>query len=309
VKKKLILLAPLLMLLPATSACSTIAPAEKVGLWYERGQFDGDKFSHCAVPGKSDEVNWDGDGVFWLTTSVRTWNIAPSGGDTNQALVVMGKPDAGQQSGVEVLVWVQTNFMLNTYCGADEKDPNAPFNTWWRKLGDRYDADTPEGWKDMLNNTVIPALEKAKNVLRAYTADELVLGSVWKDAEPIFAKEFSDELTRLSGGNFFCSPTFDRSNPKCDQVEVAIKDVDYRDAGIQDARNNKQKALENAQAEVIKAQGEVAAAKERDQLYQNQAWVDLQKAQLKLDTVKACAASQKCTLIIDETGNVQVHTS
>src|SRR5690606_24136378 len=121
-------------------------------------------------------------------------------GDTNQALVVTAKPEEGQESGLEVLVWTQTTLKLNTYCGEDEKDRNSPLVRWWESLGKRYRADAEEGWLRMLQNTVVPALEKAKNVLRAYTADELVLGTVWTEAEHAFAATFTAELTRLSGG-------------------------------------------------------------------------------------------------------------
>lgn len=295
------------LLVPFLSACGQIAAPDAVGLWYRQGQIDGNQFDHCMKPGVTDDYNWN-DNVFWLPNNVRTWNIAPSGGDTNQALVVTAKPDAGQQSGLEVLVYTQVNFKLNTWCGADEKDSNAPLVQFWNNLGARYKADTEQGWLSMLNNTVVPALEKAKNTLRGYTADELVLGSVWSAAEIEFGKTFSSELERLSGGDYFCGPDFVRSSPDCSPVQVSIKDVDYRDPGIQSARNDKQKALEESQAAVARAQGAVAAADAQKALYNNPAWVQLQIAQVQLETAKACAASQKCTMIIDGSGNVQVHT-
>jgi hypothetical protein len=297
-----------LMALPFLSACSEIAAPDAVGLYYMQGQSDGNKFDHCMKPGQVDDPVWN-NSVYYVPNNVRTWNVAPTGGDTNQALVVTAKPDAGQQSGLEVLVYTQTNFKLNTYCGTDNKDPNSPIVQWWQNLGDRYDADTGPGWLNMLNNTVVPALEKAKNTLRAYTADELVLGAVWTEAEKQFASTFSTELERLSGGDYFCGPDFNRARPDCSAVQVSIKDVDYRDQGIQAARNDKQKALEEAQASVARAQGAVAAAEAQKALYNNPAWVQLEIANRQLETAKACAASQKCTMIIDGSGGVQVHTS
>lgn len=300
--------AAVLLGLTTVSACAEIAAPDAVGLWYAQGQIDGNKFDHCVPPGKVDDTTWN-DSVYWVPNNLRTWNVAPQGGDTNQPLVVTAKPDAGQQSGLEVNVWPQVNFALNTYCGTDDKDPNSPLVQWWQKLGDRYDANTDDGWKNMLNNTVVPALEKAKNVLRAYSADELVLGAVWTDAEKQFGETFSAELERLSGGDFFCGPEFTRASPNCTPVQVSIKDVDYRDPGIQAARNDKQKAVEQAAAQVAAAQGQVQAAEAQRALYGNAAWMQIQLAQIELEKAKvlaeACkAAGSRC--IIGTAGNVLI---
>lgn len=289
--------------LAGTSACAEIAQSDQVGLWYAQGQSDGDHFDHCVKPGTSDETSFN-DQVSWLPNNVRTWNAAPSGGDTNVPLTVTAKPDNGQTSGVEVNVWTQTALKLNTFCGTDEKDGNAALPQWWNNLGKRYGADTDAGWLAMLNNTVVPALEKAKNTLRGYTADQLVLGTVWAEAEPVFAKAFSDELTRLSGGQYFCGPSFTRAKADCPEVEVSIKDVDYKDAGIQSARNEKQKALEQAAAQVAAAQGQVDAAEKLKTLYNNPAWVALEKAKIQLQIAQACGQNPNCHMIMGSDGTI-----
>jgi hypothetical protein len=308
-KVKAVLLGTVALLALGTmSACAEIAAPDAVGLWYAQGQVDGNKFDHCVKPGTTDETTWN-DSVYWVPNNLRTWNVAPSGGDTTNPLVVTARPDTGQQSGLEVNVWPQVNFALNTYCGDNDKDPNSPLVQWWQKLGDRYDADTDEGWVRMLNNTVVPALEKAKNVLRAYTADELVLGSVWADAEKQFGETFSTELERLSGGDFFCGPNFVRTNPTCSPVQVSIKDVDYRDAGIQAARNDKQKAVEQAAAQVAAARGAVEAAEAQKALYGNAAWMQLEIARIELEKAKVMAEACKSAgarCIIGDAGNVLV---
>lgn len=295
------------MLAASAAACSEIAAPDQVGLWYAQGQIDGNQFDHCVEPGQTDEVKWN-DSVYWVPNNLRTWNLAPAGGDTNQPLIVTAKPDPGQQSGLEVNIWTQVNFMLNTYCGADNKDANSPLVQWWQRLGDRYDADTDEGWVRMLNNTIVPALEKAKNVLRTYTADELVLGAVWADAEKQFGETFSTELERLAGGDYFCGPDFVRTKADCSPVQVSIKDVDYRDPGIQAARNDKQKAVEQAAAQVAAAEGQVRAAAAQQSLYNNPVWVQLENAKIQLEIAKACAASSKCTMVLDSSGKVQIYT-
>jgi hypothetical protein len=307
-KKLAAAVAAAVVLLGSASACAEIADPDKVGLWYAQGQSDGNKFDHCVKPGKSDDVSFN-DSVYWLPNSLRTWNIAPEGGDSKLPLQVVAAPEAGQTSGLQVNVWVSVNFMLNTWCGADDKDENSPFVQWWQKLGDRYDADTDAGWVNMLNATVVPALEKAKNVLRSYTADQLVSGNVTTKAEGELAKTFSEELERVSGGDYFCGPDFNRGNANCSPVAVLLKDVDITDTSVLQARNEKQKALELAAARVADAQGQVQAADAQKQLYNNPAWVQLQLAQKNLEIAQACAASSKCTMVLDSSGNVQVHTS
>lgn len=302
-KKFLLAVVAAVLLLGTASACAEIADSDKVGLWYAQGQSDGDHFDHCVKPGTSDDTAWN-DKVYWLPNNVRTWNVAPTGGDTATPLTVTAKPDNGQTSGVEVQVWTQTSLKLNTYCGDKDTDANAALPQWWNNLGRRYGADTDSGWTAMLNNTVVPALEKAKNTLRGYTADQLVLGTVWAEAEPVFAKAFSDELTRLSGGQYFCGPSFTRAKPECPAVEVSIKDVDYKDPGIQAARNEKQKALEQAAAQVAAAQGQVDAAEKLKTLYSNPAWVALEKAKIQLQIAQACGQNPNCHMIMGSDGTI-----
>jgi hypothetical protein len=300
--KRIVVLGLVGALLAGTAAaCSEIAEPDKVGLWYASGNSDGNHFDHCVAPGHTDDVAWN-DYVKWVPDNVRTWNIATEGGDSNQALRVTAKPETGQQSGLEVLVWTQTTLKLNTACGDNERDGNSPLVNWWENLGKRYEADTDAGWRNMLLNTVVPALEKAKNVLREYTADELVQGTVWSEAEARFSATFSTELTRLSGGEYFCGPSFNRADPdNCPSVAVSIKDVDYADPGIQEARNEKQKAIEKAAAALIEAQGVVAAAAEKGQLYSNEAWVALETIRM---IAEACEKSPGCQIIVGSDGNL-----
>lgn len=309
-----------LLFMAGLAGCAEIAPPDKVGIWYAQGQSDGNKFDHCVPPSKVD--NWlANNSVYWLENNLRTWNASPQpGGDTDVPLTLTAKPDSaqGQQTGLQVNVWTQTNFMLNTYCGPDDKSVGSPVVQWWQRIGDRYDADTVEGWRNMLLNTVVPALEKAKNVLREYTADELVAGAVWADAEKKFGDTFMSELRRLSGGDWFCGPDYAARQPDgspwpnaptCSTVQVSIKDVDLTDPGVQAARNEKQKALETAAARVAEAEGKVRAARAEQELYSNQAWVQLEALKIELQRAQACAASAKCTMILDASGKVQILTS
>lgn len=283
------------------TGCSVIAEPDGVGLYYMEGQSDGYKFDHCIAPGNVDDAEWN-NSVVWLPNNLRTWNIAPQGGDSNAPITVSTKPEPNQPSGVQVNVWPQVNLMLNTNC--DDKG-NSPIVQFWERIGRRYGADTDAGWKTMLLNTVVPALEKSTRVVvRNYAADPTVAGTNLPEIQQAVSREFGDELRRLAGGDFFCGPTFNRATKTCPPVEVLIKDVDYTDPGIQQARNNKQKALEQAAAAVAAAQGELDAAQKLNELYQNRAWVELEKAKLQLEIAKACGQNPNCRMIMGADGTI-----
>ena len=288
-------------LMVGASACSEIAPPDQVGLYYMEGQSDGYAFGHCIDPGATDD--WiANNSVVWLPNNLRTWNIAATGGDSNVPITVAAKPEPNQPSGVQVNVWTQTNFKLNTSC-AGGKD--SPLVKWWESQGRRYSADTEAGWNTMLNNTIVTALTTStRNVVRGYSADELVAGTRNAEVQADVAEAFLPELKRLLGGDFFCGPTFDRSNGACPPVEVILKDVDYTDPGIQEARNAKVKALEQAAAQVAEAEGKVKAAKAQEALYNNPAWMELELANRQLEAIRACSANPQCTIIIGAEGNV-----
>jgi len=295
--------AALLAVAVAGTACSEIAPPDQVGLYYMEGQSDGYKFGHCVEPGSSDD--WlANNSIVWLPTNLRTWNIAAKGGDTDKPVTVQSAPEKDQPSGVQVNVWSQTNFMLNTSCASGKDSPAVQ---WWERIGRRYAADTDEGWKNMLYATVVPALETAlRNVVRGYNADPLVAGTVLADVQTKVSDAFQVELKRLVGADFFCGPTFDRASGKCPPVQVLVKDVDYTDPGIQAARNEKQAAIEKAAAAVAEAEGKVRAAAAQSALYQNQAWIELEKAKIELAKVEACAKNPNCTIILGSSGGTIV---
>lgn len=286
----------------ALTGCSTIADPDKVGLYYNEGSSDGYQFGKCIEPGQTGDAEWN-NSVVYLPTSLRTWNIAPQNGDSDQAVVASTKPEEGQPSGVEVKVWTTTSFFLNTFCDQN----GGPVREFWEKIGRRYGADTEDGWAKMLKQTLVPTLEKTTQaVTRLYSADALVgnIGDVRTDAQKKISEAFTSELKRLVGGDFFCGPSFNRASNKCDPIEMIIRDVNYNDEGIQAARNEKQKAVEIAAAKVAEAQGIVDAANKLGSLYQNKAWADLEKAKLQLQAIQACANNSNCSLFIGVDGSI-----
>lgn len=293
-RKKAVATTTLVAIALGLGACSTIADPDQVGLYYNEGNSDGYVFGKCIEPGQTGDAEWN-NSVVYLPTSLRTWNIAPQNGDSDQAVIASTKPEEGQPSGVEVKVWTTTSFYLNTFCDAK----GGVVREFWEKIGRRYGADTEDGWAKMLKQTLVPTLEKTTQaVTRLYGADALVgnIGDVRTEAQKKISEMFTTELKRLVGGDFFCGPTFNRASNTCDPIELIIRDVNYNDEGIQAARNEKQKKVELAAAAVAEAQGIVDAAAKLNALYRNQAWVTLELAKMQLEGEKACAANPNCTI-------------
>lgn len=295
------------------TACSTVAPADQVGLYYHQGNIDGDKFSFCIEPGQTGSFTWN-NSVYFLPTSLRTWNIGGPGSDTATPIVSASKPQEGQPSGVEVQVWPKITFYLNTYCDAD----GGVVRPFYENICKRYACDTEVGWKRMLEDVLVSALEKVtRDVTRSYAADDLVgnVNGILAEVQTKIAQAFATELKRVSNGDYFCGPTFTRASPNCPTIEVLIKDVTFNDPAIQAARNEKQKAAELAAAQLIKAQGEANAllaeaegkanaAAQIAALYQNPSWVRLQEMIIQAEMVKACGANPNCHMIVGADGNV-----
>lgn len=298
-------------LLLGVGACSTIAEPDKIGLYYMEGPSDGYEFGECIEPGQTGPAEMN-NSVVYLPTSLRTWNVGGPGSDSGDAIVSSSQPQEGQPSGVEVQVWPKVTMFLNTYCDKS----GGVVRVFWETLGRRYKADTDDGWKAMMQDVVAAALGKVtRDVTRGYPADALVgnIGGILSEVQTKIAAQFATELKRMSGGDFFCGPGFSRAKPECPQIEVIIKDVTFNDAGIQQARNEKQKAVELAAAQLAKAQGEAAAlvaeakgkkdaAAEIASLYNSPGWVQLQMQIMQLEAVKACGANPNCHMFVGNSG-------
>lgn len=295
----------------ALAGCSTVADNDKIGLYYDKGALEGDVFSHCISPGEAGDYTWN-DYVVFLPVSQRTWNVGGEGADSGTAIVSSSKPQDGQPSGVEVQVWPKTTFKLNTFCDAS----GGKLKPFWENLGRRYGADQEDGWRKMLLEVLVPPLEKSiRDVTRSYFADDLVgnVNGVIQEVQTKVAAQFSAELKRVAGDDYFCGPSFNRAKDECPSVELLIKDVTYNDPGIQAARNEKQKAVELAAAQLARAQGEAAAlvaeaegkknaAAALATLYQNPGWVQLQMQILQLEAVKSCGANPNCHMFVGNSG-------
>lgn len=278
-----------------------------------KGNIDGYEFGFCIEPGQTGDWEWNNEVIF-LPTNQRTWNVGGEGADTGNPIISSSKPQEGQPSGIEVAVWPKASFVLNTFC--DKTGGVA--RQFWDTVGRRYEANTEEGWKKMLQAVLVPPLEKAtRDVTRSYNADDLVgnVNGILAEVQDKISAQFTIELKRLTGGDFFCGPSFSRLKPDCPPIQMILKDVSYADHGIQTARNEKQKAMELAAAQLARAQGEAAAlvaeakgkadaAAQLASLYANPNWVRLQETIIQAEMAKVCGQNPNCHMIVGADGNI-----
>lgn len=305
------------VLLATAVACSTRPPADEVYLFYMDGSVDTKEFKQCVEP--NGKGPWRANNkTFALPTSLRTWNIRPTGGDTDQPIKSSSKPGKDGQPGPEVLVYATAEFYLNTHCGTGDKagtDGGSPVVQFWEKTGRRYKVSegdatfSEEGWRTMLLNTLVPAEEKAiREVTRNYTADALDANAdgVWKRMEEALGTTFLAELKAKTGGDYFCGPGYDRSKPDCPPIRISITDVNFADAGIAEARARVFKAEQDAKAALIAAQSQVDVARTLSQASKDAGYIRIKELEAQLEAAKACAANPNCTLIIGAPAGVNV---
>lgn len=219
----------------ALTGCTVRPPADQIVLYYKAGAGDNKEFKQCIEPGQSGPAPVD-DEAFYLPTSLRTWNIRPQGGDTDQPIRSGTKPvevinqdgTKTTQPGPEVVVYAVTDFYLNTNCGggrADNGGKESPIVQFWENTGRRAWKDGKgiasngdgnfheDVWRVMLLNTLVPAEEKTmRQETRKYNADDLDanLNGVWQQMERNLGPLFLAELRAKVGGDYFCGTGYQR---------------------------------------------------------------------------------------------------
>ncbi len=317
------------------SACFPYSNPDEVGLYYWQGSIDGNEFGYCVAPGQTaDDMTWSNE-VVYLPTNQREWKITPDSTDQNTPIVASTKPKLNQTNSLPANVWVQIKLKLNTNCDDIKDYPGGTLRKFWEDLGRRDwggqgDVTEPGGWKEMMKSNVVTTLTTATNtVTRQYDIDDLETNKdgVRTEVQSKISDIFGSELKRATGGNFFCGPTFNRvvaeeegqvAEGTCPPVEVILIDIDYSDPNIIAARNQKQVELENAAAQIAKAQGESQAnlIRAKSLLEQQQTLSRVMsdpnyraylEKQMDVEIAKSCSGSQNCTLVVtsgDQSVNV-----
>lgn len=312
----------------ALVGCSTRAEPDEIVLYYKSGAGDNRDFKECIEPGQAGSYPVD-DVTFPLPTSLRTWNIRPQGGDSDQAIKSSTKPDAKGTPGPDVSIYAKVEFYLNTDCKAGKDSPIVQF---WERTGRRYKvaedgAFKDDGWRTMLMNTLIPAEEAAlRGVTRDFSADKLDadIDGTWDKVEVRAAQQLRTSLNESVGGSdYFCGPQYRRGaevswtetkldaagaivteekKGNCPPVKIEITDVNFADSKIAEARAAVFAAEQKAKADLIAAEAKVREARLLAEANKTPGYLQLEQAKMQLQAAQACAANPNCTLVVGVDG-------
>lgn len=333
--RRVVALGAVLALAAGASACATRAPADQIVLYYKAGAGDDKVFKECIEPGKNGSFPVD-DEVFYLPVNLRTWNIRPSGGDTDQPIKSGSKP-VGNQPGPEVSVWATADFYLNTDCKGGKDSPIVRF---WEQTGRRpwkdgkgvstngEDGFDEAAWRTMLLNTLVPAEEKAlREQTRNFIADDLDANTngVWGQIERMIGPIFLEQLRSRLGGDYFCGTGYKRGQevtweesvpdgvdangvPKfkteerrgtCPPIRISITDINFADGNIAAARARVFAAEQDAKAKLIAAKAELDQANILGAAAKNELYLRYKQIEAQAAAAEACKANPNCTVIID----------
>jgi hypothetical protein len=293
-----------LVVAAGATACTTTPQPDEIVLHYHGGSWEGNRFEKVVLPGDN-AGNWNVfDRRVYLPTNLRTWNVAPEESADQRTPFVAPSAD-----NVPVAVWLQVNMLLNTNHDDGGGDfEGGTLREFWEVIGDRYDADTFKGWRDMMLVTVVPALTKAvTDTVRAYEADPLVYNTegIYVEVQAQIGQKFLDELTRLSGGEFFCGtafvPTWRNGDGSCPAPELILTNIDFANPAIQAARDERRVEEEQAAARLVEAEGHTAAQQELQTALADPDYLRYLIAQMELQAAQAqaqaCQQSPNCTVI------------
>lgn len=329
-----------------TAACATRPAANVMLLYYDAGSLENKEFAECVLPGTSGSYPID-DETYTILTDVRTWNIAPTGGDSNTAIESGTKPGDKNQPGPKVKTWASADFVINRDCSGGAGSPVVKF---WETLGRRYHISIDDdengwdnaGWTNLLQNTLVVAERKAiAEGTRFYSADELDsnVDGVRIELERRIALLFQQELRAKLGGDFFCGVGFqtdakgkpvavayeeyvqdgvdpatgrlkfkvEQRTSTCPPVRISITDVDFADPKIAEARSDVYAAEQRAKATLAAAQAELEKSNLLGKAASNQAYLRLKQVEAQLAAAEACKTNPTCTVIIDGSGNAGVN--
>ncbi len=322
-------LAALAGLLATTAACTIVAPPDQIGLYYNQGSVEGNKFGHCVLPGTTGEEPIN-DYVVWLPDNVRYWRYAlDDKADVKDGIVAGSLPTKGSTSGSQVKVFSQTSMMVNTNC----TDGGSPAVQYWERVGRRFGAGWTgdgsldeannlrgdDGWREMMLAIVDVSLQTAiRQVARKYEAASMInnTDNVQARMQAEIGSIFISELNRLAGGrDYFCGPTFirgadatwketstegastDKHGP-CPPVEVTITNITRASAAEQSATEEKAAATERAAAALIGAQSLVDVRNKLGAALADPAYVRYLIEQERTRQVEICAAKPGCIVRI-----------
>lgn len=306
-KKKIGLIAIMVMVAVLGSSCSSTAAVDRVGLYYTGGMFQGQHFKRVVEPGSGAQfIGW-GDGIVWLPAGQRNYIVSKEKDDGDKNTVDYIRVPA--KGGVDMDFEISVYFKLNTHTDDIKGYEGGTVRKFYEQICKKYHCEDGDGWDKLINDNfrkIITASMRQKTF--NYTVDELFANqegeaSGKEDAilkiQAEIAAQLKQNINTTLGGEFFCGPTFDRAKPECPDFQFNINSAtptseavrnSYSDQRV--AANRVITAQNNAQAKKADADG-TAAAQNALRGNLSPEYLELQR----IEALKLCAQSQKCTII------------
>ena len=312
--------AALLGIVLATSSCTSPAPVDEVGLYYNGGAIEGNSFERVILPGSGTALLGPSDQIKWLPAGQRNYIVSKNTDEGDRAGADFIEVPA--KGGVPVQFEVSVYFKLNTSTApiaiGDKKYAGGILQRFWEEIGKRYSADSDDGWDAMLNDNFRKIIEASmRQKVFNYSVDELYANSEGEasgkeDAilkiQNEIATQIKENINQGLGGQYFCGPTFDRNKPDtCPDFQFIINSAEPPDAVRESfaaqriAANEVVTAQNRAQAKAAEAEG-TRLQQEALRGSLTPEYLDLQR----IEALKLCAQNQNCTIVNGDRADVLV---
>lgn len=243
--------AALLFALLTLGACASTEPNE-VGLHYDRGPIEGRGFNSVVNPNTSNKAVGPSDQVFTYRIDQRSW-IGRSNDDGGiPEGVDRGAVEFVSKDGLRMRAPFELYFTLN-----QEPDVLRRFH---EEIGLKTQAWSEDGWRAMLREYMDPQLERAidsaglRHDWRPLRENEDIRTEFASDAE----RRFTSNLEDVIGGNYFCSPRYQKPGDTCGEVIFTIGQPSPVDVNVVRAIESEQ--TRRAETQALSAERERAEA-------------------------------------------------
>lgn len=184
--------------------------ANEIGVHYGGGFVEDKSFQGMIRPGSTAKLVGFGDSVYPYRIDQRSWiGRAGDGGDRPEVEFV-SKDNMRMHAPIDIY------FTL--------KHDEDTLRRFHEEIGLKTRAYEDEGWVTALRTYFDPSIDRAVDAV-GLTFDWRPLREseqVRADFADKAARQFTDLLTAATGGNYFCSPTYNKPQDDCGQISFAI---------------------------------------------------------------------------------------
>ena len=243
----------LLAFVPTIASSFKKTPADRVGISYGGGPFEGTHFQQIVQPGSNLFFNGFADPLYLYPSDQVTYIISET--EDVGAEGTSDSVSAPTKDRVQVTYEVAVYFKLNT-------DLLQEFH---EELGLRYKAYTTGGWNELIRDTFRQQIENTlqEETRRVDVADLFGDADLLVELQNQVQTKLTQRLDDALGNQFFCSPTYEPGG-ECGDPVFVIKSVGIPDNVAKAFENNRTSAIEiltrTNQIEQAKAEAEAIAA-------------------------------------------------